>query len=205
MTHRTQTNSISSDRHYQQRKSPRNPALRGSWLSSWAPHPPDPPPDSHLPSPHLDWEKTCLSRECFPQNPYRAICASDLEYSDDGLMDSYTYPPLSLRRNQKSVPIFLVLAKGDLVTLPVLSCPGPQTQRSPSNQTSLSQMITLMSGYPMTHLMLRLHQVKHSTNKSVIIAIMASSLQNRSLTLSNICLALYFYLSKVILSLSMKH
>jgi len=174
--HHIQTNSISSNQHYQWWESPRNPALRQLWLSSWPPHPPDPPPDSHLPPPHSGWEKTCLSGEFFPQNPYCASCASDLEYSDDGLMDGYTYPLLSPWRNQKSVPIFLVLAKGNLVTLPVLSCPGPQTQRSPSNMTSLSQMMTLMTGCLMTHLMLQLHQMKHSTNKSVIITIMASSL-----------------------------
>jgi len=56
------------------------------------PHPPDSPPSSHLPSPHLGWGKTCLSGEFFLQTPYCATCASALEYSDDGLMDVYTYP-----------------------------------------------------------------------------------------------------------------
>ena len=58
-----------------------------------SPHPPDPPLNSHLSSPHLVWEKTRLSGEFFPQNPYRATCTSNSEYSDNGLIGGYTYPP----------------------------------------------------------------------------------------------------------------
>jgi len=158
-------------------------------------HHPDPPPNSHLPPPHLNWGKPISLGNFSLRNPIvPPVHPSQSTLLTVSWMVTPT-PLLSPRRNQKSDPVFLVLAECNLVTLPVLSCPEPQTQRSPSNQTSLSQTMTLMTECLMTHPMLQLHQVKHSTNESVIITIMASLLQNRSLTLSNICLALYYYLS----------
>jgi len=193
--HCTQTNLISSNWCYQQWESLRNPALRGSWLSSWAPS-----------FSRLSWLPSPSTPSGLGENlplwgiflPEPLSCHMCIHL---GVLQWWSYewfhllPLLFLRRNQKLVPIFLVLAKGNLVILTVLSCPGPQTQRSLFNQTFLSQMTTLITGCLMTHLMLQLHQVKHSTNESMIITIMASSLQNRSLTSLNICLALYYYLS----------
>ena len=75
------------------KKAPGTLPLEDHDCLSGPPHPLDPLPDSHLPPPHLGWEKTHLFGEIFPQNPYHAICASDSEYSDDGLMGGYTYPP----------------------------------------------------------------------------------------------------------------
>jgi len=67
-----------------------------------SPHPSDPPPDSYLSPPHPGWGKTHLSGEFFPQNPYCATYASALEYSNDGLMDDYTYPPPCPRERTRS-------------------------------------------------------------------------------------------------------